>query len=119
PLIVRALGSGHGEHVAFVIFFLSGIWYVIFGMIAATRTLPSNIFEVQKVFGVRGKLAWTKIYLKALLPGFITGAITGIAAEWNASIVAEYFTASGAGASASTVGTFNSCLSTNAAPGLV
>ena len=28
---------------------------------------------------------------KAIIPGLITGAITGIAAEWNAAIVAEYF----------------------------
>ena len=31
----------------------------------------------------------------ALLPGLITGSITAIAAEWNASIVAEYFTTTG------------------------
>ena len=35
------------------------------------------------------------MYLKAILPGLITGGITAIAAEWNASIVAEYFTATG------------------------
>ncbi|MDE1823436.1 MAG: hypothetical protein KGH50_03865, partial [Candidatus Micrarchaeota archaeon] len=39
--------------------------------------------------------AWKNVYVKALLPGLITGSITAIAAEWNASIVAEYFTSSG------------------------
>ncbi len=86
---------GHGELVAFVIFFLSGIWYIIFSIIASTRTLPSNVFEVQKIFGVKGKNAWRNIYIKAILPGLVTGAMTGIAAEWNASIVAEYFTTTG------------------------
>jgi len=85
----------HGELVAFVIFVLSGIWYVVFSIIASTRTLPQSIFEVQKIFGVKGTNAWKNIYLKAILPGLITGAMTGIAAEWNASIVAEYFTTSG------------------------
>ena len=85
----------NGELVAFVVFLLSGIWYVIFSMMASTRTLPSSVFEVKEIFGVKGKNAWKNIYLKAILPGLVTGALTGIAAEWNASIVAEYFTTSG------------------------
>jgi NitT/TauT family transport system permease protein len=85
----------NGELVAFVVFLLSGIWYVIFSMMASTRTLPSSVFEVKEIFGVKGKNAWKNVYLKAILPGLVTGALTGIAAEWNASIVAEYFTTSG------------------------
>lgn len=80
-----------GELVAFVVFFLSGIWYIIFSTMNATKTLPRSIFEVKKVFGVRGWNAWKSMYIKAILPGLITGGITAIAAEWNASIVAEYF----------------------------
>lgn len=94
------------EIVAFVIFMLSGIWYVIFSVIASTRNMPSSIFEVKELFGVKGTNAWKNIYIKAMLPGFITGALTGIAAEWNASIVAECFTTSGV-ASGSTI----SCIS--------
>ncbi len=85
----------NGELVAFVVFLLSGIWYVIFSMMASTRTLPSSVFEVKEIFGVKGGNAWKNIYFKAILPGLVTGALTGIAAEWNASIVAEYFTTSG------------------------
>lgn len=97
PLLVEGLqGATHqGELVAFAIFFLSGIWYTIFSMVASTRTLSSNIFDVKRLFGIKGWAAWKEIYLRAILPGFITGALTGIAAEWNASIVAEYFTATG------------------------
>ncbi len=93
PAIAVTLKSG--ELVAFVVFLLSGVWYIIFSIMASTRTLPSSIFEVQKIFGVKGRNAWKNIYIKAIIPGLITGAITGIAAEWNASIVAEYFTTSG------------------------
>jgi NitT/TauT family transport system permease protein len=85
----------HGEVAAFAIFFLSGIWYVIFSIIASTRNIPPSVFEVKNVYGVKGVQAWKKIYLIAIIPGLITGALTGIAAEWNASIVAEYFTSSG------------------------
>lgn len=85
----------NGELVAFVVFLLSGVWYIIFSIMASTRTLPQSVFEVRKIFGVKGKNAWKNIYIKAILPGLVTGALTGIAAEWNASIVAEYFTTSG------------------------
>lgn len=93
PVIAISLkGLPHyGEFVAFIVFILGSIWYIIFSTMNMTRTLPSNIFEVKKIFGVKGWDAWKKIYLKAIVPGLITGAITAIAAEWNASIVAEYF----------------------------
>ena len=64
---------------------------MIFSMVGAGKTLQSNVFEVKKIFGVRGINSWKKIYVMALLPGIITGGITAIAAEWNASILAESF----------------------------
>jgi len=56
-----------------------------------------KLFELKKLFEVKGIKAWKKIYIYAILPGLITGAVTGIAAEWNASIVAEYFTTTAIG----------------------
>ena len=99
PLIVSLLVNKpfHNEIVAFTIFFLSGIWYVVFSILASSRGIPSYVGEVRRVFQVKGKNAFKNIYVKALVPGIITGAITGLAAEWNASIVAEYFTTSGIG----------------------
>ncbi len=84
---------GDSEFLAFIIYFLSGLWYVIFSIVATTKYLPPSIMEVKRVFHLNGAVAWKKIYLKAVAPGVITGAVTGIAAEWNASIVAEYFSA--------------------------
>ncbi len=93
PAIVSGLRGlpYYGELVAFIVFFLSGIWYIIFSTLSIAKTLPPNILEVKDIYGVQGGEAWKKIYLKAIIPGLITGAITGIAAEWNAAIVAEYF----------------------------
>lgn len=85
----------HGELVAISIFFLSGIWYIIFGVMASSSNIPAEVMEVKRLLGVKGRKAWKSIYMGALLPGFITGSITAIAAEWNASIVAEYFTTTG------------------------
>jgi NitT/TauT family transport system permease protein len=87
-----AMGS---EIVAFLIFFLSGIWYVIFGILSDAKTIDENIPDVKRIFGVKGFRAWKSIYIMAVLPGLVTGAVTAIAAEWNASIVAEYFTSTG------------------------
>ncbi len=67
------------------------MWYVVFSIIATTKYLPENVEEVKKVFHLKGITAWKNIYFKSIIPGIITGAVTGIAAEWNASIVAEYF----------------------------
>jgi NitT/TauT family transport system permease protein len=104
PLLVFEIGN-NAELIAFIVFFLSGIWYVIFSIIASTKTLPASISEVKRVFRVKGKEAWTKIYLKAIAPGLITGIITGVAAEWNASIVAEYFSAGMSTTTSTAVGT--------------
>ena len=97
PIIVLALSRYpyHGELVAFSIFFLSGIWYIIFGVIAGSSNIPNEVEEVKRLWKVKGIKAWKSIYVGALLPGLITGSITAIAAEWNASIVAEYFTTTG------------------------
>ncbi len=94
PVIAIALKNAplHNEIVAFVIFFLSGIWYMIFSIVSNRNSISNSVFEVKSIFGVKGKEAWREIYIKAILPGLITGAITGIAAEWNASILAERFT---------------------------
>ncbi|MEM3791407.1 MAG: ABC transporter permease subunit [Candidatus Micrarchaeaceae archaeon] len=92
PLIAMLFSSFalKGEATALSIYVLSCIWYVIFSVLSNAKTIPF-IREVVKVYKVRGAYAWRKIYLLSVIPGFITGSITGIAAEWNASIVAEYF----------------------------
>lgn len=94
PILFIASG-GNAEALAFMIFFLSGIWYVIFSILSRSKYLQSSIEDLQKIFQIRGINAWRYIYLKAIGPGLITGSITAIAAEWNASIIAEYFSSNG------------------------
>jgi NitT/TauT family transport system permease protein len=96
PVIVAVLVHEpmHDELVAFSILFLSGIWYVLFGIFADRSYIHRWVFEVRDLFHVKGVNAWKNIYVKAVLPGLITGGITAVAAEWNACIVAEYFTSS-------------------------
>ncbi len=96
PLIVSSLRGMpfHSELVALAIFFFSAIWYMLFGILADRSSIHSTMFEVRDIFHVRGINAWKSIYMRAIVPGLITGGITAVAAEWNASIVGEYFTSS-------------------------
>jgi NitT/TauT family transport system permease protein len=41
-------------------------------------------------FQVRGWLWWRKVALPAVMPFYVTGAITASGGSWNASIVAEW-----------------------------
>ena len=68
---------------------------MLFSIVSTRASMQQSWEEAKEVFQVKGKNAWRLFYLKAILPGLITGGITAIAAEWNASIVAEYFTTSG------------------------
>jgi len=95
-IAVKGLPAG-SELTAFIVYFLSGIWYVVFSIMAQKPYISQSVFELKKLFEVKGIKAWKKIYIYAILPGLITGAVTGIAAEWNASIVAEYFTTTAIG----------------------
>lgn len=80
-----------GELLAFIVFVLSGVWYLIFSTMNVAKSLPNSVIEVKDAFGIRGATAWRKIYLMAIIPGLITGSITAIGAEWNSSIIAENF----------------------------
>ncbi len=99
PIIVVSLKNApfHNELVAFIVFLLSGIWYLVFSIVSNKNAIPKYVYEVKSIFGVKGKMLWKDIYVKAILPGIITGSITAIAAEWNASIVAERFTTTAVG----------------------
>ncbi|MDE1865604.1 MAG: ABC transporter permease subunit [Candidatus Micrarchaeota archaeon] len=109
PAIVIAFKGApyRGELVALAIFFLSGFWYLLFSIVSTRASMQESWEEAKEIFQVKGKSAWKYFYLKAVLPGLITGSITAIAAEWNASIVAEYFTTTGisGGSVVSSVGT--------------
>ena len=49
---------------------------------------------------------WTKFYLPAVFPFYVTGAITASGGAWNASVVAEYITWKGQHLTASGLGSY-------------
>jgi NitT/TauT family transport system permease protein len=84
-----------GELTAAIVIFLGTVWYIIFNVIAGIRSIPSEIFEVAKLMGLKGWAYWKNVLIPASLPSFVTGSITGIGAAWNTLMVAEYFSISG------------------------
>ncbi len=64
-------------------------WYILFNVIAGAVAIPAELRAVGANLRVRGWLWWRRIALPAVLPYYLTGAITASGGSWNASIVAE------------------------------
>ena len=64
-------------------------WYILFNVIAGAVAIPAELRAVGANFRVGGWLWWRRIALPAVLPYYVTGAITASGGSWNASIVAE------------------------------
>jgi NitT/TauT family transport system permease protein len=64
-------------------------WYILFNVIAGAVAIPTELRAVGANLRVRGWLWWRRIALPAVLPYYVTGAITASGGSWNASIVAE------------------------------
>jgi NitT/TauT family transport system permease protein len=64
-------------------------WYILFNVIAGAIAIPAELRAAGTNFRVRGWLWWRRIALPAVLPYYVTGAITASGGSWNASIVAE------------------------------
>ncbi len=67
-------------------------WYILFNVVAGASTIPNELRLASDNLGLKGWLKWKRVYLPAIFPSYITGAITASGGSWNASIVAEYVT---------------------------
>jgi NitT/TauT family transport system permease protein len=67
-------------------------WYILFNIIAGASTIPTEMRYAAANLGVTGWLWWRKVALPAVLPFYVTGAITASGGSWNAAQVAELAT---------------------------
>lgn len=67
-------------------------WYILFNVVAGASAIPHELRLAADNLGLKGWLKWKRVYLPAVFPSYITGAITASGGSWNASIVAEYVT---------------------------
>jgi NitT/TauT family transport system permease protein len=64
-------------------------WYILFNIIAGASTIPAEMRYAATNFGLKGWLWWRKVALPAVLPFYVTGAITASGGSWNAAQVSE------------------------------
>ncbi|MGW8392049.1 ABC transporter permease [Pseudoduganella sp. HUAS MS19] len=67
-------------------------WYILFNVVAGASTLPADLRLATANLGLKGWLKWRRVYLPAIFPSYVSGAVTASGGSWNASIVAEYVT---------------------------
>jgi NitT/TauT family transport system permease protein len=67
-------------------------WYILFNTIAGAMSVPTDLREMARNFGMGGWHLWRKLIIPAIFPAWVTGAITASGGAWNASIVAEVVT---------------------------
>ena len=79
-----------GEIGAYLVSLFAMQWYLLFNLIAGVRSIPGDLDEAARAFGLRGRTYWRRLLLPALVPSLATGSITAWGAGWNALIVAEY-----------------------------
>jgi NitT/TauT family transport system permease protein len=64
-------------------------WYILFNVIAGAAAMPSELRRASRNLHVHGWLWWRRVALPAIMPYYVTGAITASGGSWNAAIVAE------------------------------
>ncbi len=87
--LVGAFGL-EAELAAFLVSLFAMQWYLLFNVIAGMRSIPGDMQEAAKVFGLKGRAYWRRVLLPGIMPSLLTGSITAWGAGWNALIVAEY-----------------------------
>lgn len=90
-LLIVLLELPAGLNIAAVTLMLLGTqWYLLFNVIAGTAAIPEDLLYTTKMLGLSRSERWRRLYLPALFPYIVTGAVTASGGAWNASIVAEY-----------------------------
>ncbi len=87
--VVPGVGP-ESQLAAFIIALFAMQWYLLFNLIAGMRSIPGDLQEAAKVFGLKGWTYWKRILLPAVMPSLLTGSITAWGAGWNSLIVAEF-----------------------------
>jgi NitT/TauT family transport system permease protein len=94
PAVVALLHfAGVGLGWGSILLMLLGTqWYILFNVVAGASSVPSDLRETARSFGLgRWQRLWS-LYIPATFPYLVTGWVTAAGGAWNATIVAEYVT---------------------------
>jgi NitT/TauT family transport system permease protein len=92
---LRALGVSLGFG-SVVLMLLGTQWYILFNVVAGATSIPADLREAARLFAFTPWQRFRTLYLPAVFPHLVTGWVTAAGGAWNASIVAEYVSSSGA-----------------------
>jgi NitT/TauT family transport system permease protein len=81
-------------------------WYILFNVIAGASAIPTELKYAADNFHVRGWLWWRRVALPAVLPYYVTGAITASGGSWNAAVLAELASWKGTSVKAHGIGAY-------------
>ena len=91
PIIIFLKAVGVSLNFGSVVLMLLGTqWYILFNVIAGAMSVPIDLRESSKLFGMSRWQRLKNLYIPSVFPFLVTGWVTAAGGAWNASIVAEY-----------------------------
>lgn len=90
-IIMQFQETWMGQELASILLLLTGMqWYLLFNIIGSAKSIPNDILEVSRAYGLKGLRFFKEIMIPSILPGLIIGSIQAWGGGWNALIVSEY-----------------------------
>ncbi len=91
PAIIFVLVPDLGPNGVAILMLMTGmLWYLFFNLLSGVRSLPPDLEEAARAFGVRGRRFFRRVLFPGVFPALVTGSITAFGGGWNTLIVAEY-----------------------------
>jgi NitT/TauT family transport system permease protein len=91
PVFVLALVPWIGIQAVALLMLTTGmIWYLFFNILSGLRSIPPDLDEAARSYGLARRDYYRRLIFPALVPALITGSITAFGGGWNTLILAEY-----------------------------
>lgn len=91
PLAVLAFAeAGFLEGAALLVLILSMVFNIVFTLVVAIHTIPTDVELAAKNYGATGWRYLLFVLVPALFPAIVTGSILAWGQAWNITIVAEF-----------------------------
>ncbi|MGP8074732.1 MAG: ABC transporter permease subunit [Thermoplasmata archaeon] len=78
------------DGVAVLMLMTGMIWYLFFNLLSGVRSIPPDLEEAARAFGVKGRRFFQRVLFPGIFGALVTGSITAFGGGWNTLIVAEY-----------------------------
>jgi len=83
------------EMASIFLLFTSMTWAIFFGVYDSARSIPINILDAAKSFGIKGFQFIRHVMIPAIMPAIISGSFLAWCDGWFFMIAAEYITYAG------------------------